>query len=487
MCKEIFPYHMQNTKIVKLIKSLNQYEIRAFKDFVHSPFFNKNKNVSKLFDELKKFYPKFTGNDLSEESIYKKIFPGEKFDYFKLKNAVSDLFKLSKEFLSFTRIKLKGRLKEKFLLEELRERNLDSIFEQSYKSAVKQNEETLVKDENYVLHKMDLTEEFISYNAPKRPNENLNLQQVKLDLFTKYSIIRFLKSYNLMMHEEKQNNLKFDKRMFDEVLKYIEKSNFEDNPTLLVYYNIIMLEKNREDTHFYKLKSLREKYSDELNDYDRYMIFLHMNGYCTHIYNIHSRTDFFREQFEIVKEKNSRESTVTSKLLYPDFLNEVKIAVRVNEFKWADEYIEKNKHKFQDEKESTLNFCYGLINYKKGNYEEALSSFSKTYFPNFIIKLQVKILQLQIYFEMGYYEQAISMIDTFRHYLKREETIKEDFKISFYEFLRLTNDLIKLESGYYEKDNRFYVEKLKSEISNMTSNQFGIRLWLSEKIDIHKS
>lgn len=472
---------MHNTKIIKLLKSLDQYEITQFKDFVNSPSFNKNKNVTKLFDELKKSYPKFNAEDIGEEIVFKKVFPKEKYNYFKLKNTASDLFALSKEFLSYTAFKKNNKVKEQLLLAELRTRDLDNIFEQTLKAAVKQNEASEVRDENYFYHKLLLTEELSSYYAPKEPDEHPYFLQERLDLFIRFALIRIVKFYNVMLHEETQHNFKYDPGLFDEIMKYINNNNFEHIPTLMVYNNIILLETKLDDKYFFELKSLAEKHRDQLSLVDRYMIFLHMSGYCAYNFNINSRTDLLAEHFKLINEKNAFWVNEFGKILYPDFINEVKISVRVNNFEWAENYIEINKHKLESEKESTLNFCYGMIQYKKGNPAGALDFLTKTYFPIFILKLQVKILQLQIYFETEYFDQAISMIDSFRHYLKRETTIKEDFKVSFYEFLRITNDLIKLKTDH-ANDRYFQIEKLKAEIKNVKNNQFGVKIWLNEKI-----
>ena len=96
---------MENTKLIILIKSLDQYEIRQFKDFINSPAFNKKKILPKLFDELKKYYPDFNDLRSNEKQLYSRLYPGETFDYFKLKNALSDLYNLGKEFLSFLKYK----------------------------------------------------------------------------------------------------------------------------------------------------------------------------------------------------------------------------------------------------------------------------------------------------------------------------------------------------------------------------------------------
>lgn len=468
---------MENTKVIKLMKTLDQYEIKRFRDFVHSPLFNKKKHVVLLFEELKKHYPAFKEN-LDEKKIYDNIFPKDKYDYFKMKIALSDLFGLGKEFLSFLKYDKNENAKEKFLLEELRERSLYDFFEQSYKAAEKKIRDLKVKDENYVFHKLDLVYEKISSLSPQKPNKFIHLQQDMLNLFTRYSLIRLLKFYNVMLHEEKQNTYKYDMVMFDEVINYLEKHKIDDNPTLLIYYYIVQLEKNRQDKYFYELKRLGTKYKNELSPYDSYMVFLHLNGYCTNEFNTNSRTDLIKQQFEIVKEKNQNSALDFPKILYPDFLNEVKIAVRADELEWAENYINKFKPKLVEQKDSTMNFCIALINYKKGNLNEALNHFSKTNFPDFIIKLQVKIYELQICFEKEYFDQASLMIDNFRHYVKRENTIKENFKKSFYEFLTLTNNLIKLKTGSYNSEREFIFDKLKQNVRNMKSNQFGIRIWL---------
>ena len=187
------------------------------------------------------------------------------------------------------------------------------------------------------------------------------------------------------------------------------------------------------------------------------------------------------EHFQLIKEKDGWDNIPGKKILYPDFLNEVKIAVRANEIEWAERYVEKNKYILVEGKENTCNFCDGLIAYKKGNHDKALELLSKTNFPNFILKLQVKILELQIFYEMEYFDQSVSAIDNFRHYIKRESTIKDDFKKMFIEFLNVTGSMIKYKTGNYGKEKNFYLSKIKNDITAMTGNQFGIKLWLMEK------
>ena len=473
---------MENSKVIKLLKSLNQNEIRQFKDFVNSPVFNKKEILIRMFDELKKLYPEFSGDKLNEEIFFGKVFPGESYNYFKLKNAMSDLFILGKEFLKFVRFRNDTMIQEKYLIDELRLRDLKTFFKQEHKAAVERIEKLAVKDEHYIFHKLELVMQELSFLVPQTPNKLLDYQQKMFDLFFYYSIIKIFRSYNVMLHEEKQNNIVYEKHLLNEFMSFVENSKI-DNPTMQIYYHIISLERERNDVNFRNLKEAGIKYKDEISVYDSYMVFLHLNGYCTNEYNINTRSDLIKEHFEIIREKNTRDFTSLGKLLYPDFINEVKISLRDNQTEWAEDYIIRNAPRLSSDTESTIYFCNAMINLKKGNPDKALELLSMTNFPNFIIKIQVKILELQIFFDKEYFDQAVSAIDNFRHYLKRENTIKENFKDSFYEFVNILNAMIKLRSGHYGNDKEFYINKIKNDVENMTTNQFGIKLWLREKLN----
>ncbi|MEZ4690415.1 MAG: hypothetical protein R3A12_09630 [Ignavibacteria bacterium] len=351
------------------------------------------------------------------------------------------------------------------------------------KSAEKRLENIKERDEEFYLHKFDLQFELMSYYSPKKPNVNFIYLQKRLDLFLDYSSIVLLKIYNIMHHENSQNNFKFDMKMFGNMMEYLKNNEIKDNPALEIYYYILLLETTKDEKYFYVLKELRKKYKEKLTMFDNYMLYLHMDSYCATAFNEFCRTDLLNEQFLLVKENLMFELAGIGKILYPDFLNEVKKAVKVNEFEWAEDYINKYKGNLTEEIDNTLNFCYGYISHKKGEFEKALDYFSRTNFPNFIIKIQVKIHLLQLYIDLEYYEQAILMIDSFKHYLTREKSIIDSMKISVFEFLKISGDLIKIKTETNTGDNEFKILKLKQDIENMSNNRFGIKLWLKEVVD----
>jgi len=474
---------MHNSKLIQVLKTFSKKEIKQFREFTQSPFFNKNKFVISLLDVLIRFYPEFQDKKLDAKNVFKIIFPDEEYDYFKIRNLSSDLLAVSMEFLKIIFFQKNEHQNTLYLLEQLRDRDLDKMFQKLFDVYYQKIKSNHVRDEFYYSNMADLKNELKSFYSPKRPNSDFNLIQEHLDYELTHFLIKALDLYTIMLHEIKQNNYEFKLEMFDEVLIYLEKNKDKIAPVLKMFYLIIMLHKENDDRSFYELKDHGKKIFDSLGFYEKYMYFLHMTGFCAERYNTDCSTDFMKEHFYLSKDNLETDTIVMGKIMYLDFVNHVKVAARVNEFDWAEKYITRFKDQLNEEKESTLNFSYGYIEYMKGNRLKALELLSQTNFPNFIIKIQVKILILQISYEESFYDQAIAMIDSFRHFLARENSVRENYKESFYDYMRITGELIRLKTSVKKKDLRSDLKRLKDATEKSTQNQFGIKLWLFKMID----
>ena len=130
---------MQETLLIKFLKTLNHIEIRQFRDFVNSPAFNKNRELTGLFWKfIINSIRSLPQMNFPSKICSGKFFKMKKFKYAKIKNLISDLFGLGKDFLAFSAYHKDQYYKEKKLLMELRNRNLDVAFEKTYKYADKQ-------------------------------------------------------------------------------------------------------------------------------------------------------------------------------------------------------------------------------------------------------------------------------------------------------------------------------------------------------------
>ena len=71
---------MISTNITDILKSFSEEEIKKFKTYIASPYFNKNKNVNAFFDQIIKHYPDFNSDKLSKTIVYEKIYGKEKYN-----------------------------------------------------------------------------------------------------------------------------------------------------------------------------------------------------------------------------------------------------------------------------------------------------------------------------------------------------------------------------------------------------------------------
>lgn len=475
---------MQNSKLVTLLKTLSQAEMKEFRDYVHSPFFNKNKNVTGLFDYLRNHYPRFEGNELSDESIDSALFPGEDHDYFRIRNITSDLFALAKNFLAQLYYRDESVFYPTFLLEKLREKKLYGIIDQSLKSFKKELKAAKTLDEFFLLKQSELSQQEHFHQILKDPLGSFEYFQKDFDNFLEYALLRLLKFYSIMIHDKVQNNLEFDMKMFSQVLEFIKEPSNLRNPTLIIYSRIVFLVLEHSEKYFFELKELREHFSENLTREDRYMLDLYMGSFCADVYNTTANPDFQREHFLLSKAQFDRDEMTIGSMLYPDFMIHVKIATRVREFEWAEKFMEKYADQLpDDEKDSCINFCRAYMSYYKGEYEMALNLLSKSNFSKNLLKTQVRILMLQSYYELGYFDVIPSMIETFRKFLDRDKSIPGMYKDSFMRYLKLFGDLIRVRFSEKGKGRNLEISTLRKNVEKLQSNLFGIKIWLREKVN----
>ena len=75
-----------SSKFVRLLKTFTSEELKSFEMWLQSPWCNSNKNLIRLFQVLKKYYPDFGNEKLSKEKLFKKVLPNGKFSDRRMNN-----------------------------------------------------------------------------------------------------------------------------------------------------------------------------------------------------------------------------------------------------------------------------------------------------------------------------------------------------------------------------------------------------------------
>lgn len=472
---------MQNTRLIKLLKNFPQADIKKFPDFVRSPFYNKNKKVIRLAEYILKFYPAFSHKTLEEETVFKKLFPGEEYEYQKIKNLISDLLNLAYNYLRTKPVYFTEFIPEINLTVNLRSLRALDLHEKALVAAEKKLESQKTRDGIYLYNKFLLADQRQILNTIKKPNANEGFDETFNAQF-ELSLLNLLKQYTLMKHVSIENDKKFSMKMYDEVLEYIKKHSDFENITLRQYRLIALLLEEKKEIYYRELKKIYTEDYDSLDEEDSYMALFYLNSFCAERYNNLAEKKYIYELGDLFKHAFSKDAVALGTFHYPDFIHYAKIFIKAGEFVTADEFIKRYSGRVAaEQKENVFNHINALREYSLGNYEKALYSISKVNFPSFILKLQVKLVHLQLLSETKNYEEARAAVHSFTQFLARNAVISRSYRSVINRFLKLCIMLIGVYETENKKEKKQKADEFFAQAEKLSSNLFGIKLWLLER------
>jgi len=120
--------------------------MKSFELWLSSPWCNSNKNLIKLFEQLKKYYPKFDNDRLTKEKLFKKILPTGKFSDRRMNNIFSEAYLATERFLIFQNLSQNENEQKEILTKELQSRHMEDWFFKDINKAIDRLEKKEIKD-----------------------------------------------------------------------------------------------------------------------------------------------------------------------------------------------------------------------------------------------------------------------------------------------------------------------------------------------------
>jgi hypothetical protein len=480
---------MLNSKFAGILRVLTKSELKEFRDFVLSPVYNSNKNVIKLYDISRKFAPAFDNPALKKENLFKKLYPGKKYNDTVMRILLSDLLRLGEEFLIFKRAKIGSVGDSILLLEELKNRNLDNLYNMHLKDIKKKLE--LVEDlRNKYFYKFELEIVNVDYHV-RKDKQHLICGNVleRAENLIYFTIIELVKNIHDLIINERTFNARFEFNLPFELLKSLDVENLMEKikqyrpqhyPFLSLYYNLLMTlidEENEEN--FDKLKISVYSYFEKLPPAEIAGLFNDLETCCLNRM-MHNSEKYRKEIFELynIMLKSGLYSSSELKLMTAQrFKNILIAAINLKEIEWAEKFSADYLNIVQDEyRESMRYYSAAIISFMKKDYSLALENINKVRNDYLILKLDVKSWMLKIYYELNYTDSAYSLIDSYRHFISKNKSLSEYFRERHNNYLKFTGELIRLRTGSVNGS----ADKLAILLKN-TGNVVH-KDWLEEKI-----
>lgn len=475
---------MTNHGLILILKTFTEAEINEFKIFIRSPYYNNRNAIVSLLDVIISYYPEFNFKHITKNELFGKVFPGKKFNDSTFRVILSGLNDLAVKFITLKKFESDNPAFNLTKIKALMERNvltgLDKIFSESYSLLSKKG--TVSVETFFHLHLFNTAES--SYLSEKHSgvfDKILDKYGLESDMknLLHYFYLKFMSRYVYMLNIEMLYNVRFEKEFIDKIFQSINPETFGNTAILQLYFHLVlMLKEKLNDNHYFKVKELFRKHKKTFHKNDVTEVIINMQNFCSRMISEGHR-GFYKEKFEIYKtELKLKTYLIKGKMSPVYFISLVSLALKIKKTVWIKNFIENYSSKLDESiRINTVNYSLSLYEFELKNFRKAQEYLSVIKFTDLYQKLDLKVLQIMIYYEMNYTDNLISALEAFRHFLSNNKLIPESKYIYYSNFYKSVKKL----NYFRQRKDEFGIKKFISELKSKSN--FVNRNWILSKAD----
>ena len=469
-----------SSKFVRIVKTLSPEEWKSFELWLKSPWANSNKNLIRLLDKLKKYYPDFTDTKLSKEKLFKQILPDGKFSLRRMNNLLSEGYLAAERFLVFQNLSHNQNLQKNLLTKELQGRSLDEWFFRDIEEEVERLEELPVKEWEDHLQLYQLHRRIYHHPSQSRRMQPGELTIVKMDeeldllyLLEKAAIITE-KTFRNRIIKNENHDIDRDLRLWQ-----VESENI-NHPAIKLYKMRFAYQEDSMVEQFLHLRKVFIESFIKTNKKEQKMHLLWLLNDAFYLIK--------RKKIDLAEFFPLYELGVSNDLLLQHgmmtrvtYTTSIIVSNSLNKFEFTSLIIEKySKFLLKEIQADAISWAKAHTASKKKQYDLALQLLLSHDFASLYFKKVTRVLTLQTYFELflnsssSYYLYLLSFCDSFEKWVQREKLLSQGNKEAYLHFIQKCRSLAKI---YLDVD--FNEQKLLDVLSG-ESNIEAFK-WLTEK------
>lgn len=484
MLQRIDHITMYNNTITDLLKTFSAKEIKDFREFLRSSYFNKRRAVSKLYEIISANHPGYDSDLLTKEYIFKKLFPDKIYKDNTLRVLTHYLTELAERYFVISKVdndKLEYSIQLQTALCSRKQYRLLEKY-------IKRSEYLLEKErpdaEDYFFYKYRMENEKIkfmyesNYSLYEKIINRPDWENVFRD-FTNYYHVKSMIMYLNSLTINRLYNKDFKSGAFTELVQKIDPKDFEDVPVIKIYYFILKMITDMDDeSYFYKVKKLIREYKAVINIFDLTGAYVYLNQYCIKKIS-EGEAKFEMESFSIYKEElQERTYLMNDGTMAPMFYrNVVNTGLMLKKLSWVKNFINKYKPELSKRyRDNYFNYCLAQYEFYAGNYDSSLELNYKIKYDDLYMKLKSKTLEMQLLYETRSEESLLSSLENFRHFLNKNNLIPAGPKLQYAGFHKYLSKITLLKNRKNRTDAGLLLGKL------IIDKDVMCKTWLSDKI-----
>lgn len=492
---------MLDYAFIEILETLTREELKSFRRFLLSPYFNRSAKVVKVFDYITKRHPNYEHTSINKESIHKKVSPELPYNEITIRRLLFDLQNLAEKFMQQVNFENKAIESRTFMTEELVKRGASKMMVKNIKTAQKMIDEVGYMNSDICLSKFRFeTDQFYhgmihnSINKKSFVTTEANKLVNGITYLISYFMLEAIRHNDTLLTYSRSFNVKHNEKIISQFLElfdferlavFMKKNSMTGSYIIEVYLNALktfLYVDN--DENYGEFKNLLYENRKKLSPADNNFLFGRMAGYCilktmysTKIDNVYDY-ELFDIYKTIINEKYYE--TEANKYFPLDLFRNIIIqSTKLQEFTWLEDFIESHSASLHPNRRSdAVNYSYAHLYFERNAYEESLVYLSKVKMDEFSYGLDARNLYLKIYYDQGDYDSAFTFTKSYSKYLQENPMVSESRREANTNFIKFTTKLI----NYHNEKSKTDLSSLALQISkckNLTN-----RYWLAGKTEV---
>lgn len=467
-------------EIIQLIKSFDKPETLKFRDFIKSPYFNKNTRLIKFYSILIKRFPAFLEINLQGPEMYKKVYGNGKYNHSTMRNLCYRLKQLLQQFIVVNRVNNNNYFYSDVLMDELLKRKVTGVFKNYYGKLAKQKFEV---ERQYFFYMSKYNNRIYNFNKMMQKvtkkkyavRDYYILTESNL-FFTIYYVTEIIYGYLNLTASASKYNLDTNNSLVEKVLKVFQSNELinilaeQNNSNILlnIYFSLLKTYTDFDNFNNYKAyKEIVQNHSKALSKEELSFQYSRLINYCILKQNKNEDIEIYDKELlelytTVIREKLYKIDTDDN--LQPSlFRAVVLLAFRVGDIEYLSKFIRTEiKNIDTKNRDNMYNFGMAYYYYIIGDLEKACNSINNIKLDYFIYKYDIKNLELKICFDRNELKGCLSIINGYKELIKRDKLLSPERKSHHRNFILYVEKLIKkLDSK--RVDIEYFQNKLRNE------------------------
>lgn len=446
---------MKKSSLIKVLWSFSANEMKEFSDYIHSPFFNKNKSVIKIFNYIKSLFPAPDDERITKKEIWEHTFRDTAYNDGLLRIYMFTLTNLAIDYLHYKEMKSDTFCTGNQLLSALNKRNLNNHFKRTSLQLSENTVPVNSQSEAFYYNKYRYEYENVFYQHKMYIDRKENLIDINgikniAHYATLFQVVVMLKTYLYFLNTKQIYETSADTSDFEEFILNLNIDKYHYFPVIPLLYHCVKLHTDENNqVHFSNLRDGLFTNFRDIHLHDAIEVIINMENYCKRMIrkgmNEYTEHLFEIYEFELDKKTYLLEHCLSERM----YISVTETAITLGKQEWAAGFIEKYKDELNESaKESTYRYSKAIIEFSLKNFSSAVDMLNSAGYTDGYNKFEVKNLLIACYFELDMFDEMEGVIDSYRHLLKSDKYISAERKKYYSNFIFIAKKLIRLKTRF---------------------------------------